>query len=85
MGFLKRFFSLGGKKNKKRQPIPVNVAPPPPKPSVDEEQRKLQEEEHEAAVGRLLRSSSSRYAVVKEIDYSNLPPLREIFQNVPSI
>jgi hypothetical protein len=37
----------------------------------------LEEEEHEAAVGRLLRSSSSRYAVVKEIDYTDLPPLRK--------
>lgn len=76
MGLLKRIFSIGTKKQKKRPAIPQELPPPPP--SVDEEQRRKLEEEHEAAVGRLLRSSSSRFAVVKEIDYSNLPPLREI-------
>jgi hypothetical protein len=77
MGFLKRLFSLGSKKDKKRAQVPVSA--PPQAPSIDEEQRRKLEEEHEAAVGRLLRSSSSRYAVVKEIDYTNLPPLRKIF------
>lgn len=77
MGFLKRIFSIGSKKQKKHSPALQDLPPPPP--SIDDEQRrKLEEEEHEAAVGRLLRSSSSRYAVVKEIDYSNLPPLRKI-------
>jgi hypothetical protein len=76
MGFLKRIFSIGSKKNKKQGTLD---SPTPPPPSIDEEQRrKLEEEEHEAAVGRLLRSSSSRYAVVKEIDYTDLPPLRKI-------
>lgn len=34
------------------------------------------EEDHEAAVHRLLRTSSARYAVVNEVDYTNLPPMR---------
>ncbi|KAJ3567460.1 hypothetical protein NP233_g6355 [Leucocoprinus birnbaumii] len=76
MGFFKRFFSFGSKKDKKRASIPDALVAAPKTPSTDNERkRKLEEEEHEAAVGRLLRSSSSRYAVVKEIDYSNLPPL----------
>jgi len=70
MGFLKRIFSFGSKK--KRSP-----APPTSAPSFDNERRRKLEEEHEAAVGRILRSSSSRYAIVKETDYSNLPPLRK--------
>ncbi|XP_006461821.1 hypothetical protein AGABI2DRAFT_118673 [Agaricus bisporus var. bisporus H97] len=70
MGFLKRIFSIGSKKNRKQsssKPLPATVE--------EEQRRELEEEEHEAAVGRLLRSSSSRYAVVKEIDYTDLPPL----------
>jgi len=70
MGFLKRIFSFGSKK--KRSPTPQTSAP-----SIDNERRRKLEEEHEVAVGRILRSSSSRYAIVKETDYSNLPPLRK--------
>lgn len=70
MGFLKRIFSFGSRK--KRSPAPQTSTP-----SIDNEQRRKLEEEHEAAVGRILRSSSSRYAIVKETDYSNLPPLRK--------
>lgn len=85
MGFLKRFFSFGSKKDKKRPPIPDVLIPAPKTPSADNERkRKLEEEEHEAAVGRLLRSSSSRYAVVKEVDYSNLPPLPHPINDVLS-
>jgi hypothetical protein len=77
MGFLRRIFSIGSKKQRKRKSL-TPQEPSSKLPSVDEEQRrKLEEEEHEAAVGRLLRSSSSRYAVVKEVDYSNLPPIRK--------
>lgn len=76
MGFLKRIFSFGSKKKRSTAPDVVSA------PSVDNERRRKLEEEHEAAVGRLLRSSSSRYAIVKEIDYSNLPPLRKILCRV---
>ena len=68
MGFLKRIFSIGSKKNKKRPQIVHNV---------DAKLRALEEEEHEAAIGRLLRASSARYKVVSEVDYASLPPLRK--------
>lgn len=68
MGFLKRIFSIGSKKNKKRPHIVHNV---------DARLRAVEEEEHEAAVGRLLRSSSAHYAVVSEANYASLAPLRE--------
>ncbi|KAG6821205.1 hypothetical protein H0H93_004026 [Arthromyces matolae] len=67
MGFLKRLFSIGSKKNKKERPQIVH--------NVDAKQRALEEEAHEAAIGRLLRSSSTRYTVVSEVEYSSLPPL----------
>ena len=68
MGFLKRIFSIGSKKGKK---CPQTI-------KVDSELRGIrEEEEHEANVGRLLRSSSTRYAVVSELDYTSLPPLRK--------
>ncbi|KAG5724877.1 hypothetical protein E4T56_gene12591 [Termitomyces sp. T112] len=67
MGFLKRMFSLGSKKNKKQHPHVVRNADP--------KLRALEEEEHEAVIGRLLRSSSTRYTVVSEVEYSSLPPL----------
>lgn len=71
MGFLKRIFSIGSKKGKKRPHIVHNV-------NLDSELRGIsEEEEHEANVGRLLRSSSARFAVVSEIDYTSLPPLRK--------
>jgi len=66
MGFLKRVFSIGSKNGKKRPHI---VKP-------DTGLRGIwEEEEHEATVGRLLRSSSTRFAVVSELDYASLPPL----------
>ncbi|KAG6910014.1 hypothetical protein DXG01_013736 [Tephrocybe rancida] len=75
MGFLKRIFSIGSKKNKKQQrPQIVH--------NVDARIRALEEEEHEAAVGRLLRSSSTRYTVVSEVEYSSLPPLPHPINNV---
>ncbi|KAF9461213.1 hypothetical protein BDZ94DRAFT_1221779 [Collybia nuda] len=66
MGFLKRIFSIGSKKSKKRPHVVHDV---------DAGLRTIEEEEHEAAVGRLLRSSSARFAVVSELDYTSLPPL----------
>ncbi|RXW23871.1 hypothetical protein EST38_g1983 [Candolleomyces aberdarensis] len=91
MGFLKRLFSMGGKKNTKSRhnkdapPLPsskrgsatfntVAGAPYPRSSSALNEQAQ-DEEENEAAVHRLLRSSSARYAVAHEVDYSNLPPM----------
>ncbi len=76
MGFFKRFLSLGGKKGRKQKRTETNTDDPglnmdfryhPP----------ATEEEAEAVANRLLRSSSARYAVVAEMDCSELPPLRE--------
>ncbi|KAG5647476.1 hypothetical protein DXG03_009411 [Asterophora parasitica] len=74
MGFLKRIFSIGSKKNKKQRLHIVH--------NVDAAQRAIEEEEHEAAVGRLLRSSSTRYTVVSEVEYASLPPLPHPINNV---
>jgi hypothetical protein len=72
MGFLKRLFSIGSKKNKsKRVPIIHNV--PLPEPTIPP----MNHEDHEAAVGRLLRSTSARVAENSELDYATLPPIRE--------
>ena len=68
MGFLKRILSIGSKKGKK----PTLVNHP--------ERGIWEEEEHEATVGRLLRSSSTRFAVVSELDYASLPPLRKFIK-----
>lgn len=71
MGFLKRIFSIRSKKDKKHPRFVHNEM-------VDSELRSIhEEEEHEVTVGRLLRSSSTRYAVVSETDYTSLPPLRK--------
>jgi len=39
----------------------------------------MNDEDHEAAVGRLLRSTSARLADNSELDYATLPPIRESF------
>jgi hypothetical protein len=68
MGFLKRIFSIGSKKDKNSKKHELVY------PQV---QSLHDEEEHEVTVGRLLRSSSTRYAVVSETDYASLPPMRK--------
>lgn len=76
MGLLKRLFSIGSKKNKKqRPPVDQDVPPMPEQPWA--EIRPVVDEEHEAAVSRLLRSSSARYVEASELDYATLPPLRK--------
>jgi hypothetical protein len=79
MGFLKRIFSIGSKKSKKRPHIVHNV-------KVDTGLGGIwEEEEHEATVGRLLRSSSARFAVVSELDYASLPPLRKFIKTFQTL
>ena len=77
MGFFKKLFSLGGKKGKgsKRHEQEFLASRPyvgdgvlhPPLPAKDPE----------LAASRLLRSSSAKFSVVSEVDYSALPPIRE--------
>lgn len=58
MGFLKRIFSIGSKQKKRQRPeIIHNVC------ETDFGVRPVNEDDSEAAVNRLLRSSSARYAV----------------------
>lgn len=73
MGFFKRIFSIGSKKSKRKNTrlddhvVDANgriVQVPEP----------WQQEDGDAT--RLLRSSSKHFAVVSEVDYSLLPPLR---------
>ncbi|KAI0251814.1 hypothetical protein BJV78DRAFT_1208959 [Lactifluus subvellereus] len=74
MGFFQKFLSLGSRKNKKRRAALTLETRSLPLSRDSEEMRRLQEEQEEVA-SRLLRSSSLRYAVVSEVDYSSLPPL----------
>lgn len=79
MNLLKRLFSIGTKKSKKKRTQIVHNVPLP-----EHDWSKLQateDHEHEAAVGRLLRSSSARYAETPEPCYANLPPLRKELHN----
>ncbi|TFY79174.1 hypothetical protein EWM64_g4839 [Hericium alpestre] len=69
MGFLKRFLSLGSRRHKKKR------APAPTEEAISYEERRKREREHEATASRLLRSSSSHFSVVSEVDYSSLPPI----------
>ncbi|KAF5336038.1 hypothetical protein D9611_006444 [Ephemerocybe angulata] len=92
MGFLKRLFSMGGKKNTKSkhmktsdigQPMPKNkrgstyatVAGAPYGSTTPGINLGNEDEDHEAAVHRLLRTSSARYAVVHEVEPSEIPPM----------
>lgn len=76
MKLLKRIFSIGSKKNKKQRP-PIVHDVPLPEPTWLNETRPVVDEEHEAAVSRLLRSSSARYVENPGLDYATLPPLRK--------
>ncbi|KAF7356613.1 hypothetical protein MVEN_00995400 [Mycena venus] len=66
---LKRFFSIGSKKNKnsKKRPQIVHNVPNPLQPTSDADDS--------FGATELLRSASARYAVVHEVDYNSLPPL----------
>ncbi len=75
MGFFKKFLSLGSRRSKKRRAaLSYETRPNPP---LSREDARRQQEEQEEIANRLLRSSSLRYAVVNEVDYSSLPPIRE--------
>ena len=75
MGFLKRLFSLGTKKNKKRAPNAQDIIPPLPEETI----LPTNDEEHETAVGKLLRSTSARFVEASELDYATLPPIRGFY------
>lgn len=80
MGFFKRFLSLGSKKSKRKARHADNVDS---NGRVVQGPEPWQQAEKEAT--RLLRSSSSHLSVVPEVDYSTLPPLRELFYPMPPL
>jgi hypothetical protein len=71
MGFLKKFFSIGSKKSKRRESVHHNLE------SLPKHLQSTGEEDAEAAVSRLLRSSSARFPVESGSNYASLPPLRK--------
>ncbi|ESK97807.1 hypothetical protein Moror_17236 [Moniliophthora roreri MCA 2997] len=79
MGFFKRILSIGSKKNKKKRP---EIGQPLPVDEVGLHPETPHEDDTEAAVNLLLRSSSTRYAVVAEMDCTSLPPLPHPIDNV---
>ncbi len=74
MGFLQRFLSFGSRSKKRRAALSAETRSKYP---LSREEARRQQEEQEEIANSLLRSSSLRYAVVNEVDYSSLPPLRE--------
>ncbi|KAF9218956.1 hypothetical protein BS17DRAFT_790277 [Gyrodon lividus] len=72
MGILKKFFSIGSKKSKKRFAANHDTEP---LPSIPQHLKPHQDESTEAAVSRLLRSSSGRFAAESVMDFTSLPPL----------
>jgi hypothetical protein len=73
MGLFKKFFSIRGRRSKKRSAVdPCTQSLPP----VQEHLKPSQVDDTEAAVSRLLRSSSGRFAEPL-IALGSLPPLRE--------
>lgn len=79
MGFLKKFFSIGSKKSKKRESTHHDLES---LPSVPTGAQPTREEDAEAAVSRLLRSSSARFPVESGSNYASLPPLPHPINNV---
>lgn len=74
MGFLKKFFSIGSKKSKRRELAHHDLESLHLQPT--------REEDAEAEVSRLLRSSSARFPVESGSNYASLPPLPHPINNV---
>jgi hypothetical protein len=68
MGVLDRVFSIKSKRSK----AALQSNPPAFKPA---QSQRFRDDEETAT--RLLRSSSSRFAIISEIDYTSLPPIRK--------
>ncbi|KAJ4469592.1 hypothetical protein J3R30DRAFT_1571429 [Lentinula aciculospora] len=76
VGFFKRILSLGSRKSSRRkQAQAVRSNDWVDEVGAQTNQPSTSDEDHEIAVNLLLRSSSARYAVVSETDYTTLPPL----------
>ncbi|KAI0741704.1 hypothetical protein C8Q80DRAFT_1110396 [Daedaleopsis nitida] len=83
MGFFKRFLSLGSskhRKNKKKQPAANS--------RVDAEGRIVADngaQDLDTSANRLLRSSSTKFSVMCEFDYTALPPLHLLTTGTPPL
>ncbi|GAW01262.1 hypothetical protein LENED_002846 [Lentinula edodes] len=76
VGFFKRILSLGSKKSSRRkQAQAVRSNDWVDEVGAQTNQPQNSDEDNEIAVNLLLRSSSARFAVVSETDYTRLPPL----------
>ncbi|KAJ3848163.1 hypothetical protein EV368DRAFT_49857 [Lentinula lateritia] len=76
VGFFKRILSLGSKKSSRRkQTQAVRSNDWVDEVGAQTNQPENSDEDNEIAVNLLLRSSSARFAVVSETDYTTLPPL----------
>ncbi|KAJ3805526.1 hypothetical protein F5876DRAFT_51715 [Lentinula aff. lateritia] len=76
VGFFKRILSLGSKKSSRRkQTQAVRSNDWVDEVGAQTNQPQNSDEDNEIAVNLLLRSSSARFAVVSETDYTTLPPL----------
>lgn len=94
MGFLTRIFSLKSLKSKKKQKQKQQQQEQELQEQQRQESRRqlilnsneelqiIDDQEHEAAVCRLLRSSSARLAIVSEVEYNSLSPLPHPINNV---
>jgi hypothetical protein len=71
MGFFKRLFSIGSKKNKNKNKRSIT-------PNIEQITPAVNDEDHEAAIGKILRSSSARFAETSELVYAALPPIRKL-------
>lgn len=89
MGFIQRLLSMGSKKGKKSKRAELHGTPYEHTAHAatqgDLLDRKKEEEEQEAKANRLLRSSSAHFAVVSEVDYTSLPPIRAHYRLISSL
>lgn len=76
MGFLKRLFSIGSKKNKNKA-LASEYDPTTLRRHQTNQTMPLISEDADATASRFLRSASARFANASEPDFHALTPLRE--------
>lgn len=76
MGFLKRFLSIGSSKSRKNKKKTQQQFKADPEGRIVEHTAEEDTWQAEVTANRLLRSSSTHFTIVSEIDYTSLPPLR---------
>jgi hypothetical protein len=79
MGFFKRLLSMGSKKNKTKDKRSATHNISLPQHTITSP---ITDEEHEAAIGKLLRSTSARFVETSQLDYAALPPIRKLSHQI---